>query len=319
MNRIDRLTAILIQLQSKKIVKAEEIAVRFEISLRTVYRDVKALMEAGVPIGSEPGTGYFIVDGYHLPPVMFTEEEASAMMMAGKLVERMTDQSVRFAFDGALLKIKSVLNDAGKDHLESLQNHIEVLKPRMSLGNKDNHFLTELQKAAASKQVVCMQYCSNQQNEQTQRDVEPIGLFYYSAAWHLIAWCRLRNGFRDFRCDRIKELNLTGEIFKPRSISTLQEYFNSLQQANIEMKTAVVLFDNNEARQVANSKHYFGFVGEEELEGQVRMKFLSSDLSMMARWLISYGRGIEIESPQELKNDILRLVEELQEHYCKLA
>lgn len=101
MNRIDRLTAILIQLQSKKIVKAEEIANRFEISLRTVYRDVKALMEAGVPIGSEGGIGYFIVDGYHLPPVMFNQEEASAMLMAGKLVEKMTDLSVRKAFESA--------------------------------------------------------------------------------------------------------------------------------------------------------------------------------------------------------------------------
>src|SRR5258705_13239674 len=109
MNRIDRLTAILIQLQSKKIVKAEEIANRFEISLRTVYRDVKALMEAGGPIGSEAGTGYFIGDGYHLTPVMFSQDEASAMMMAGKLGERMTDQSVPTAFDGALLKIKSGL------------------------------------------------------------------------------------------------------------------------------------------------------------------------------------------------------------------
>ena len=124
MNRIDRLTAILIQLQSKKIVLASEIADRFEISLRTVYRDVKALMEAGVPIGSEAGKGYFIVDGFHLPPVMFTQEEAGAMMMAGKLVEQMTDQSVRLSFDGALFKIKSVLNEAQKDHLQILQDHI---------------------------------------------------------------------------------------------------------------------------------------------------------------------------------------------------
>ncbi len=68
MNRIDRLTAILIQLQGKRIVKAQDISDRFDISLRTVYRDVRALMEAGVPIGSEAGTGYYIVDGYHLPP-----------------------------------------------------------------------------------------------------------------------------------------------------------------------------------------------------------------------------------------------------------
>jgi len=319
MNRIDRLTAILIQLQSKKIVKAEEIANRFEISLRTVYRDVKALMEAGVPIGSEAGTGYFIVDGYHLPPVMFSQDEASAMMMAGKLVERMTDQSVRTAFDGALLKIKSVLNEAQKDHLESLQDHIEVFRPQMNLPAQSGNFLTDLQKAVAGKQVVYLDYFSSNQNEQTQRDVEPIGLFYYSAAWHLIAWCRLRNGFRDFRCDRIKEMKATGQTFDPRSISTMQEYFNSLQQANTEMKTATILFDKRESHHVSNSRHYFGFVSEEDVDGQVRMKFLTSDFQMIARWLLSYGRGIEIESPEELKTIVLELVEELQEHYLKLV
>src|SRR6186713_2121619 len=118
MNRIDRLTAILIHLQTKRVVKAEEIADRFEMSLRTVYRDVKALMEAGVPIGSEAGKGYFIVDGYHLPPVMFNQEEASAMLMAGKLVEKLTDQSIRNAFESSLQKIKSVLNEAERDHME---------------------------------------------------------------------------------------------------------------------------------------------------------------------------------------------------------
>ena len=110
MNRLDRLTSILIQLQTKRVVKAEEIARRFEISLRTVYRDVKSLMEAGVPIGSEAGKGYFIVDGFHLPPVMLTQDEASAMLLAGKLVDKMADKSVRLAFDSSLYKIKSVLN-----------------------------------------------------------------------------------------------------------------------------------------------------------------------------------------------------------------
>ena len=319
MNRIDRLTAILIHLQTKRVVKAEEIADRFEMSLRTVYRDVKALMEAGVPIGSEAGKGYFIVDGYHLPPVMFTQDEASAMMMAGKLVERMTDQSVRVAFNCALLKIKSVLNEAQKDHLESLQDHIEVLRPHMNLPAQSGNYLTDLQKAVGGKQVIHLDYFSSNQNELTQRVVEPIGLFYYSAAWHLIAWCRLRNGFRDFRCDRIKELKLTDTIFEPRSISTMQEYFNSLHQANAGMRELTVLFEKKEAAYVNNSKHYFGFVSEEEADGQVRMKFLTADMKLMARWLISYGRGIEIESPDELKGIIREIVEELQEHYLKLV
>src|SRR5918993_5100180 len=128
MNRIDRLTAILIHLQTKRVVRAEEVADRFEISLRTVYRDVKALMETGVPIGSEAGKGYFIVDGYHLPPVMFNQEEASALLTAGKLVEKMTDDSIRKAYESALLKIKSVLNTSEKDHLENLQSSIQVLR-----------------------------------------------------------------------------------------------------------------------------------------------------------------------------------------------
>src|SRR5260221_12378547 len=106
MNRIDRLTAILIHLQSKRIVKAEEMADRFEISLRTVYRDVRALMEAGVPIGSEAGKGYFIVDGYHLPQVMFSQEEASAILLAGKLVVKITVDSIRNTNAFALIKIK---------------------------------------------------------------------------------------------------------------------------------------------------------------------------------------------------------------------
>jgi predicted DNA-binding transcriptional regulator YafY len=87
MNRIDRLTAILVQLQSKKVVKAHEIADRFEISLRTVYRDVRALEEAGIPIGAEAGKGYFILDGYHLPPVMFSQQEANALVLGSKLIE----------------------------------------------------------------------------------------------------------------------------------------------------------------------------------------------------------------------------------------
>src|SRR6185369_3308383 len=210
MNRIDRLTAILIQLQSKKIVKAEEIADRFEISLRTVYRDVKALMEAGVPIGSEAGTGYFIVDGYHLPPVMFSQEEANAMLMAGKLVEKMTDQSIKKEFESALMKIKAVLNDSEKDHLEMLQSSVEVSRMAHPEATKfPNNFLTDIQKALVNKEVLELEYFSNN-NELTTRQVEPIGIQFYSGSWHMIGWCRLREGYRDFRADRIASLKCMG-------------------------------------------------------------------------------------------------------------
>src|SRR5690606_28902381 len=215
MNRIDRLTAILIQLQTKRVVRAEEIAERFEISLRTVYRDVKALMEAGVPIGSEAGKGYFIVDGYHLPPVMFSQEEASALLTAGKLVEKMTDASLRKAYESALLKIKSVLNNSEKDFLETLQSAIAVYRGFRKEEEADTPYLVELQRALSLRRTISLSYHSSKQ-EHTRRVVAPIGLVFYSGKWHLIGWCYLREAYRDFRVDLIKEMTISDETFDPR-------------------------------------------------------------------------------------------------------
>jgi predicted DNA-binding transcriptional regulator YafY len=315
MNRIDRLTAILIQLQTKKVVRAEEIADRFEISLRTVYRDVKALMEAGVPIGSEAGKGYFIVDGYHLPPVMFTQEEASAMMLAGKLVEKMTDKSVQNAFESALTKIRSVLHDPEKDHLEVLQSHIEVWQRPKTQEQFPDHFLSDIQKAVVEKQVLQLEYFSNYNEELTKREVEPIGLFYYGSSWHLIAWCRLRNGYRDFRADRIKTLKQLATKFDARNLISLKEYLATIVQSNREMEKVIVLFDKRIVRYIGTHKYEYGFVSEEELDGRVRMTFLTSYLQSFARWLLMFGNHVEIEQPEKLKETLIEIVEELTEHY----
>mgnify|MGYP003575652172 CR=1 FL=1 len=315
MNRIDRLTAILIQMQTKRIVKAEEIANRFEISLRTVYRDVKALMEAGVPIGSEAGKGYFIVDGYHLPPVMFTQEEGSAMLFAGKLVEKMTDNSIRREFESALLKIKAVLNESEKDHLENLQAYVEVKNVPHDHPPFPNHFLTTIQKAAVDKEVLRMEYVSNYAEEITSRDVEPIGLFYYSNAWHLIAWCRLRSGYRDFRTDRIKTLKNTGASFDPRNLLSLQEYLATVVQGHREMQKVVVLFEKSNAKFIGASKYMYGFASEEEIESKVRMTFLTGYMKSLCRWLLMFGSNVTIEHPDKAKEIIGDLLEELNYHH----
>jgi predicted DNA-binding transcriptional regulator YafY len=315
MNRIDRLTAILIQLQTKRIVKAEEIADRFEISLRTVYRDVRALMEAGVPIGSEAGKGYFIVDGYHLPPVMLSQEEASAMLTAGKLVEKMTDDSIRKAYESALLKIKSVLNDSDKDHLENLQSSIQVFRMPEHNSESPNEFMGEITKAVSHKCVLSMEYSAVHTNEQTKRDVEPIGIVHYSGRWHLIAWCRLRNGYRDFRMDMIKSLINTGEKFDARNLYTLQEYFKSLMQTHQEMEKVIVSFDKSISKYLRNSRYFYGFVSEEELEDRIRMTFLIANFKSFCRWLLMYGNTVELESPDKLRETMEELIDELTIHY----
>jgi predicted DNA-binding transcriptional regulator YafY len=318
MNRIDRLTAILIQLQTKRIVRAEEIADRFEISLRTVYRDVKALMEAGVPIGSEAGKGYFIVDGYHLPPVMFTQDEASSMLLAGKLVDKMADKSVRSAYESAMLKIRAVLNESEKDHLQNLESHIEVfLRSRYESKPPEefpDHFMTEIQRAVGKKQVLKLDYVSNE-DQLTTREVEPIGIFYYSMAWHLIGWCRLRNGYRDFRADRIKSLVNKGENFEHRNQISLKEYFQSMFQSNTALIRAVVYFDKSAVR----NRPIYGSISQVDVGDRIKAEFLMDNMNYIARWLLMFGTSVEIEEPEELKTRMAELVDELTEHYQRAA
>ena len=316
MNRIDRLTAILIQLQTKRIVKAEEISDRFEISLRTVYRDVKALMEAGVPIGSEAGKGYFIVDGFHLPPIMFNTEEASAMLLASKLVEKMTDHSIRKAFESALMKIKAVLNDSEKDRLESLYSHIEIHKStREEKPDFPNHFLTEIQKAVVQKEVLRIHYVTGYEEKATEREIEPIGLYHYSSAWHLIGWCRLRNDYRDFRADRIKELYNTAKKFDNRNLLSIQEYVSQVVKTNSDVHQVIVVFEKPSIRYIGEQKYTYGFVSEEDLGDKIRMTFLTAYPTALARWLLLFGKSITIENNEAFKARIAEFLLELNEHH----
>ena len=136
MNRVDRLIAIVVRLQSRRVVRAEDIAAHFEISVRTVYRDLAALGEAGIPIIAEAGVGYSLVKGYHLPPVMFTAEEASALFLGGKLVDHLTDASLRKQMDSALMKIRSVLPRDRQDYLDRLERSTAVISICIATANK---------------------------------------------------------------------------------------------------------------------------------------------------------------------------------------
>ncbi len=298
-------------------MKAEEIADRFGMSLRTVYRDVKALMEAGVPIGSEAGKGYFIVDGYHLPPVMFTQDEANSMMLAGKLVEKIADKSVRSAFDSALYKIKSVLNEADKDSLETLDSNIRVHFRGRNETNEDSfpdHFMTEIQRAVAKKLVLKIDYCSST-GEVSQRLVEPAGIFFYSLAWHLIGWCRLRNGYRDFRADRIKNLVTTDEKFEARSTVSLKEYFQAMYHSNQNLVQAVVVFD----KKVLVNRPLNSATTQTDLGDRIRAEFMMDSVDFIARWLLMFGSGVEVERPDILRERVTQLSEELFLHHSQIT
>jgi predicted DNA-binding transcriptional regulator YafY len=290
MNRTDRLSAILILLQTKKIVKASDIAERFEISLRTVYRDIKALDEAGVPIGAEAGVGYYLVEGYHLPPVMFTPEEAGSLLIAGKLVQYFSDESVRQNFNMASDKIKSVLPEGHQEFLGEMEQHVHVFHtPAEKSEIFTNNFLTRVQKAISAKKCIALNYFSQYRKEDTCRIVEPIGLCFYGFKWHLIAYCQLRRDYRDFRLDRVKSLEIDAQTISSKAGISISDYF-SYHWNEEDLMQVTVRFDKSISRNIANSKYYFGFYEEEQYQNEIIMRFAVNDIEYMGNWLLSLGK-----------------------------
>ena len=225
MNRIDRLFGIVTLLQSKKYIPAEKIAERFGISVRTVYRDVKALCEQGIPVSFEQQRGYFIVQGYFLPPVSFSTEEANALLLVESVVAGFSDKSIRNHYSSALNKIKSVLRNGQKEKLEQLHQQIRFQLP--ACVNNDFEYLSTLQSAISSHTIIELEY-RNTRNEISKRDTEPIGLVFYAFSWHLVAWCHMRQEYRDFKVVRILRIKNTGRAFTKQDHIDLSEYMKQI-------------------------------------------------------------------------------------------
>lgn len=226
MNRIDRLIAILTTLQSRRFSSVEFISEKYGISIRTVYRDIKALGEIGVPITYETGKGYYILQGYFLPPVSFTTEEAQALILISALSDKYADKTVRNNINTALDKIKSILKSSDRENAERLSTGIRV--HHSSSVNYEHDYLTPIQNAIISKKILLIEYVNNREIE-SKREIEPIGLTFYSDQWHAIAWCRKRKAYRDFKVARIKYLSETGSNFENNSHIDLSEYILSLK------------------------------------------------------------------------------------------
>jgi len=224
--RISRLTAILTKLQTKRLLTASELANKFSVSNRTIYRDIKALEEAGVPILTEDGKGYYLMEGYRIPPVMFTESEANALITAEKLVLKNKDASFVKEYTEAINKIKSVLQYSTKEKVNLLSNRVVFINNKSN--NQSSNFLASLQLALTNYLCSEIEYLSIEKSEVTKRIIEPFALYNTQENWVLIAYCQLRKDFRAFRLDRIQSLKILTEIFAPHKI-TIQEYFDTLK------------------------------------------------------------------------------------------
>ncbi|MBX3254490.1 MAG: YafY family transcriptional regulator [Chitinophagaceae bacterium] len=226
-SRLSRLTAILTYLQSRRLVTATVIAKKFDVSIRTVYRDLRALELAGVPILTEEGKGYKLMDGYTLPPLMLTEPEANALITAEQLVIKNKDASFVQHYTEAVNKIRSLLRNSTKDKAELLSGRIQIRQN--NAGNFTSNFLSAIQLSITNFTVVKIEYRSVETAQTSFRDIESLALYSTQENWILIAWCRMRKELRSFRLDRIQKLEVTNEKFHPHDFD-LEKHFEACRK-----------------------------------------------------------------------------------------
>lgn len=221
MNHLSRLLSILTMLKSKRIITGTELAKKYEVSLRTIYRDIKKLEESGVPIMTIEGRGYAIMDGYTVAPIMFDEMEVNALITAEQLIAKTNDESLIQHFEQTLQKIKSVFRSALQIQGELLNSKMQVLKSSPSEGKSSS--LTYIQMAIINFRVTEISYTAKGK-ETTFRQIEPLAIYSYNEKWIVVGWCRLRQDYRSFRLDRIQHFKILEERFEDRHFD-LRNYF----------------------------------------------------------------------------------------------
>jgi predicted DNA-binding transcriptional regulator YafY len=224
MRRADRLFQLVQLVRGRRLTTAEWLAERLEVSLRTVYRDVADLQHQGVPIEGEAGVGYRMRAGFDLPPLMFTTGQAKALVACVRLAQPRLDTALARDADDALAKILSVLPAAARAAAESLAVYAPDLKPDAATRER----LRVLREAAEARQLLRLDYDSLD-GTRTERRVRPLGVFFWDAVWTLAAWCELRQGFRNFRVDRMRAVDALPERFRDEPGKTLADLFRLVQ------------------------------------------------------------------------------------------
>ncbi|MBS7256186.1 helix-turn-helix transcriptional regulator [Flavobacterium branchiicola] len=305
--RFDRIVAILIQLQSKKIVKAQELADRFDCSLRTIYRDIRTLEASGVPIYSEAGVGYALMEGYRLPPVMFTREEVSSFIAAEKLMQKFTDPTLGTHYSSAMFKLKSVLRSADKDYLSNIESRIVMQTAEPMFNDNSPNTLAVLFEGIAEKKQILLTYKTFEKDETTQRNLEPVGVFHDHNNWYFLGYCHLRQDYRQFRTDRIQLIKKT-ELDFTIEHNSLETYLT--KNETIPTTKVRILIEKKIARYLATERKYHGYISEKEIDEHIEMTFMSRDIeSAFPRWFLMFGDYATILEPEILKTKVLELIE----------
>ncbi|HEX7733760.1 MAG TPA: YafY family protein [Ktedonobacteraceae bacterium] len=303
-----RVLTVLELLQARPSITGPELAARLEMDVRTVRRYITHLQDVGIPIEANIGRygGYRLRPGFKLPPLMFTEEEATAILLGLLTSSWLEVEQSSVAVEGALAKVSRVLPLKARARLEAISSHV-VLFSHNQQTRPDAKLLIDLSLAIQGSQRVTFEYRSHR-GELTHRKVEPYGIMGWRGHWYLSGYCCMRQDYRTFRLDRIQQLEELAETFEKAKDFDYEAFVKekysakSLFQVKVEFQTSLATVQNKiSALYGTLTPTVNGVMLEEQ----------SDDLEMMARYLMALNLPFVIHQPPELRATLLRLGERL--------
>jgi len=297
-------------LQGKGRQRAEDLAATFETSKRTIYRDIQALGEAGVPLVSVPGQGYSLMKGYFLPPLSFSTDEATMLLLGSDYMAQNFDAQYRGAAQSASRKIEGVLPEKLREEVHYLQNSIRFITAGTVENKAETEMLRQLRRAIIERITVRFRYhtryAASGHSEQHTREANPYGLIHSLNAWHLVAYCHLRHDIRNFRLDRVERLELLPQTFQRPNDFKMQENRRD-EQNDIVVRAR---FDKEVARWVRESRSYYTIAEEEDAAGLLVTLKVRQENEIL-QWLLSWGQHVQVLEPASLRQSIAREAREM--------
>lgn len=303
--RFDRILQLFFILQSKSLVTIDELEERFSISRRTIFRDLKSLEEAGVPVGYEPGRGYSLMEGYRIQPSRFTHEEVLSLLVAEKIMQQHETQYIKSHYESALIKIKSSFQVQQKNTLVEFGNKLHISTKSNSSEYLPN-VINILLSSTVNKILAIISYIKGSDSLPSSRCVEPVGLFYESGFWYVLAFCQLRNDYRNFRLDRIKKVSLSQESF-----SMVHPPLDEIRSIDSSKKNTriVIKVDRKFAHYLFWERQNFGYLSEESSESEVTMHFdCAEHPTSFVRWFMKFVDHGEILEPAYLQDEVAAIL-----------
>ncbi len=298
MNRTDRLLAIVLELQGRGARRAEDLAATFETSVRTIYRDMQALSETGVPVVATPGVGYALMEGYFLPPLTFTADEATTLLLGADAVARTFDSQYRAVAESASHKITAVLPDALRGVVRERGDRLRFVVPD-ALTPVVEETLRTLRRAVLESTGVRFHYYGRRGDREggaaTERDVDPYALVSLAGMWGLVGYDHLRRDIRRFRLDRMENLTLTDRPFTRPPDFIIENREDRSRDLVVQVRFAPAV-----ARRVRESPSFFTVAQAERSDG-LFVTLRVREAADPVPWLLGWGRYAHVLEPESVR------------------